>query len=384
MLMAIGVKKWNGSAWVNTTVKKYTSSGWQDAYTYKRTSSGWAQIYPETHITITDTISSTALDCYKPSWGYWCSSAGKNSPPTARQGNGTSYGGSKYNCGFLGVNASKWEGTKNITSITSATFSSTRGGSGSHGSNITLQLRRSGVKPTTVPIDSSYNHDFVGKFETIAKAGSGSSFTSDITLGDYGMNWFNQVSSKPYLYIYAGNTASEYVSIKDKVSITAKYTYKAATVSYDYEPQTVSLASDVPSTLAGNKSQIKMIIHPDEINMSFEEVMSRREKGISRFIDLADINTDYKPHPWTREYEIKDGKARIEIFDMQWDNEAQYSIDKVNWYTMYSEEKGTAWLSAELPPEFNSFSDYIYIRVINKKTDSIDCQTAIEPTFIVL
>ena len=378
--MAIGVKKWNGSAWVNTTVKKYTSSKtWEDAYTYKKTSSGWTQIYPETYITVTNTISSTNLNTYKVTFTKWTNDT------TARQGNGTNYGGSAHNMGFLGVSAASWEGTKNITSITSATFSSTRGGSGSHGSNKTLYIFRSAVKPTTVPIDKNdgYSTDLTGQFTTVAKAGSGSAFTSDIDLGSYGINWFNQVSSKPYLYIYS-NTQSDYTSINTKVSITAKYTYQAASASYTSQARLVTLSATTPSTLIGQESQINMLIHKDEINMSFEEVMKRREEGLVEYIDPASLNTDYKPHPWTREYEIKDGKVRIEIMDMQWDNEAQYSIDQVNWNTLYGESQQTNYLSGDLPDDFNKNSDYVHIRVINKKTDSIECKMTIEPLFLVI
>ena len=52
--MAIYVKRYNGSSWVDGVVKRYNGSSWVDAYTYRWDGSKWVQIYPETAITVTD------------------------------------------------------------------------------------------------------------------------------------------------------------------------------------------------------------------------------------------------------------------------------------------------------------------------------------------
>ena len=59
--MAVYTKKYNGSAWVTAPVKKWNGSAWVDAKVQKWTGSAWTQLYPETAVTTSKTISSTSF-----------------------------------------------------------------------------------------------------------------------------------------------------------------------------------------------------------------------------------------------------------------------------------------------------------------------------------
>ena len=109
--MAVYTKKWNGSAWVTAPVKKWNGSAWVDAKVQKWNGSAWTQLYPETAVTTSKTISSTSFNTYRDS--KWLNTN------TARQGVYSSYGSCM---GYLGLNAANFPGSGSITSIGSATF----------------------------------------------------------------------------------------------------------------------------------------------------------------------------------------------------------------------------------------------------------------------
>jgi hypothetical protein len=119
--MAAYTKKYNGSAWVTAPVKKYNGSAWVDAKVQKYNGSSWVQLYPEASVSTTKTLTGTNLNTYRSSW---------DGGSVAKQGKYSSYAAAH---GYLGVSATSLTGYGSVSSISSATFSGTRDGSGSYG-----------------------------------------------------------------------------------------------------------------------------------------------------------------------------------------------------------------------------------------------------------
>ena len=113
--MAVYTKKWNGSAWVTAPVKKWNGSAWVDAKVSKWNGSTWVQLYPETSVTRSQTVTSKSFNTWRGS--KWLATG------TARQGEYGSYGAC---AGYLGVNAGSFTGSGTIASISSASISGTR------------------------------------------------------------------------------------------------------------------------------------------------------------------------------------------------------------------------------------------------------------------
>ena len=375
--MAVYTKKYNGSAWITAPVKKWNGSAWVDAKVQKWTGSAWTQLYPETAVTTSRTLSSTSFNT-------WRDSKWQNTN-TARQGVHSSYGACS---GYLGLNAANLTGSGNISSIGSATFTGVRGGAGYYNNNQTLRFHRNNGAPNSTPGTPT------GQFNaTTGAPGSGGKMNNRaITLNAEVTNWANQVGSKPYLYIYSTST-SDYADIKTSCSITLNnYVYMAKTISFTDDSMPINMTPYMYKEATGKEPYHSMVVYENEEDMTLEEIMQRREDGIVLPIEYDSIIQAPEVKPWTREYEITESKDksldkklifRIEVFNMQMDDEAQYSLDGEEWFTLYGDSAESNYVQTELPKDFNKYSDFIYVRIIDKAKEIIHTESSIEPLIYI-
>lgn len=377
--MAVYTKKYNGSAWVTAPFKKWNGSAWVDAKVQKWTGSAWSQLYPETAVTKSQTLTSTTFNTYRSTW---------DNGSVAKQGVYSTY---KAAHGYLGINASSITGTGSITSIASANFSSTRDGSGTYNNNQTVRFHRGNIAPAS----SSPVGTVTGQFNsTTGGPGSGGAMNNRaITINSEVVNWMNKVSSKPYLYIYSSASA-DYAGMKTKFTINLNnYVYTAKTISFESSDSVaLKMTPDMYTTLVGKTPYHSMTVYENEENMTLEEIIQRREDGIVEPIEYDSIIQVPEIKPWTREYEIVKSKDkgmdntyifRIEAFNMEWDDEAQYSLDGEKWFTLYGESAESNYLYTELPKDFNRFSDFIYVRIIDKAKEIIHTELTVEPIIYI-
>ena len=379
--MAIYVKRWNGSAWVDGAVKRWNGSSWVDAYTYRWSGSAWVQIYPETVITVSNkTVNSGTKNNYKSKNNAW-----KNDG-IARQGNGDTWGGSPHNWGYMAISAASYTGSGSITSVTSATFSGTRGGSGYYNNDQTVKFYRSAVVPSTVPTTSNIAGQFTCAFKMPGKdtAFSGKS----ISMGTNGLNWLNRANSQPQLYIYS-NVADDYASFTGTCSVTASYKYNAASAAFVDEASVATLITPEDDyNSIKNTSYHTMAIYNDEVDLTFDEIIKRREDGIVEDIHPDSVDRNHTPRPWTRNYSIEKDenenlRAKIEVFGLGMNDEVQISLDKNNWSLMKQTNKDYNYMECILPADYNKVTDWCYIRIINTKTDELYLTAEIEPMLML-
>lgn len=376
--MAVYTKKYNGSAWVTAPVKKWNGSAWVDAKVQKWTGSAWTQLYPETAVTTSKTISSTSFNTYRDS--KWLNTN------TARQGVYSSYGSCM---GYLGLNAANFPGSGSITSIGSATFTGVRGGAGSYNSNQTLRFHRNNGAPSSTPGTPT------GQFNaTTGGPGSGKTMSNRaITMSSEVVNWANQVGSKPYLYVYSTST-SDYADIQTSCSITLNnYIYTAKTIAFESEKAIpLLMTADMYKATKNREPYHSMTVYEDEVNMTLEEIIQRRVDGIVEDIPYDSIIQAPDIKPWTRNYEVYESNTlsldkqlfvKVEIFNMGMDDEAQYSLDGEEWFTLIGEDAEDDYLYGKLPSEFNKYRDFIHVRIIDKKKELIYNTLTIEPKIYI-
>lgn len=376
--MAVYTKKYNGSAWVTAPVKKWNGSAWVDAKVMKWTGSAWSQLYPETAVTTSKTLSSTSFNTYRQS--KWLNTN------TARQGVYSSYGSCM---GYLGLNAANIAGSGSITSIGSATFTGVRGGAGSYNNNQTLRFHRNNGAPSSTPGTPT------GQFNaTTGGPGSGKTMSNRaITMSSEVTNWANQVGSKPYLYIYSTST-SDYADIQTSCSITLNnYVYTAKTIAFESEKAIpLLMTADMYRETMNKEPYHSMTVYENEIDMTLEEIIQRRVDGIVEDIPYDSIIQAPEIKPWTRNYEVYESNTfslnkqlfvKVEVFNMDMNDEAQYSLDGEEWFTLYSEDVNSDYLIAELPKDFNKYRDFVYVRVIDKEKEIIHTELNIEPLIYI-
>ena len=367
--MAVYTKKYNGSAWVDAAVKKYNGSAWVDATVKKYNGSSWVQIYPETSVSTTQSLVGGSLNTYRSSWDNY---------GVAKQGKYSSYAAAH---GFLGMSSTYLPGYGSISSISSSSFTGTRDGSGYYNNNQTLYFYRSNIAPAS----SSPVNTMTGNWtSTTGAPGSGKVMTNrPITVNSNTLNWANAVSSKPYMYIYSTATG-DYAGIKTSFTLTMTYTYGAKMVTFtDKDTRALNVTPYMFKEVTGKNAYHSMLVYEDESQMSLNEIIKRREDGIVLPIDPTCAIDLPDKKPWSKEYEIKDNTVRVEVFDMRWDDEAQYSLDGEKWFTLYAESQTSNYLSAKLPEDFNKYRDFVYIRVIDKVKDISHLQFEIEPLIYI-
>lgn len=378
--MAVYTKKWNGSAWVTAPFKKWNGSAWVDAYVYKWNGSSWVQIYPEPQVSVSgSTVTGSGLTTYRTTYTGWSSG-------DAKQGNGTNWSGSAVNYGYCGINAGSYAGSGSINSVSSASFTGTRGGAGYYNNDQTIYFYRSATVPSSGTPSSS---TMLGNFTaTTGGPGSGGTMSNKTISGTSNvLNWLNKVNSAPYLYIYS-TAAADYLSLT-AVKITVSYDYASAAALFvdDGVAAAFNISEEDYTMNGGQKAYHKMPIYKDEMGLTLTEIMERREQGIVTDIDPTTVNYSPTILPWTREYKVftdEDGttKLKVEAMNMRMEDEAQYSLDQVNWFTLYGTGEGE-YVQATMPPDFNKYSDFVYVRIIDKKKEMIMAELTVEPVIYI-
>ena len=376
--MAIYVKRWNGSAWVNGAVKRWNGSSWVDAYTYKWNGSSWVQLYPETIVTTSKTLNTGGKFRSWRSNGYETTT----STTTFKQGPYSSYSAAY---GYSDVTSSSLAGTGSISSLSSASIYATRGGSGSYGVDKTIYFYRSANAPDAVPtlLGSSFT-------ATAKGVGSGNTFTSSLAVTNNTKDWTNQVNSGKYLWIYT-NDSNHYLSLGPTFQVTLNYSYLATTALFldDGTIAAFNMREEQYKHMGGDgKIYHQMPIYNEEVNMNLDEIIQRREDGIVEDINVQDANFTSEIKPWTRNYAVEEDdngnlRAKIEVFNLGMDDEVQISLDKVKWTLMKQTDKDYNYMECILSPDYNKVTDWCYIRVINKKTDELYLTAEIEPMIML-
>lgn len=369
-----GISRHNGSAWVDAPVKGHNGSAWVDAKVHAHNGSAWVQIYPDTVVSTTKTISVTSgMNTYRPTYGNWSHS-------DARQGDSSSYGGSSDLTGCLNLSSAGFTGTGSISSISSASFTGKRGGSGSYGSNQTIRFYRSNIAVNGADPRSSLAGGFTS---TTGGPGSGGTMSNrTITASQTGLkDWMNGVSSKKILYIRS-NTASEFLNIQPTFSVTATYTYTAKTLTFTDEEDVAYLNRAKP--LRKDEIYHSMLCYEEEAGMSLQEIIKRRtDENIpdipeDSIIDLSDIK------PYYLSYKIdEDMNFNIDIYQTKEYHKCEICWDGHNFECLTPDDRAH-YYKHKLHPDFNKYKDNIIIRVIDTRTDTLDVELIVEPEILIL
>ena len=396
----IQVKKYNGSAWVNGAVKKYNGSSWVDGYTYKWNGSAWVQIYPDTFVSTSKTVTGSST-----TWSYRAKIYKNWKQEDAKQGSGGNYSnsggsGDSNHYGFLNLSSNKFTGHGDVNSVSSASYTAKRGGAGKYNNNQTIKFYRGNIVPTS-PSSASPVDTLSGNFTctTGSNVGNGGTMSNrSITGLDNFKNWMNGVSSKPQLYI-SSTASADYLSIKGASTVKASYVYIASTATYATSTASYSLRSPfstrTTTTSFGSGSVLKkvqstvdnayhtMVIYPEEENMTLDEIVAYRTENNLPDISTDDILTDYVKQIVIKDIKIDNNTNTVTaVLDgLQDGHIPEYSIDGTNYSFMPSSTVDT--YVGDLTPEFDKNRHYVYIRVRNEKTDSIDFEYIEEPLFLV-
>ena len=382
--MAVYTKRWNGSSWVTAPFKKWNGSSWVDAYVYKWTGSNWFQLYPEPIAGADITATGSGLRTYRSTWSNWNTSKG------AKQGNGNQqgWGGATANWGYLGVNCWQFSGCGSIIGVSTQQIGGQINGTGYYNNDITLHMYRGNQIEGGQPSVTGYMYSNTG-----GPGKNATMTTKNITGGEF-QNFLNNASGYPYLYIYS-NATGDYTGLS-ACWVRAVYQYSVAAAMFVDDG--VAVAYNIPEDeysmqLGGGHLYHKMPIYKDEFGLTLNEIMDRREQGIVEDIDPTTVN--YMPEyikPWFKERDVykedDDTKFKIEVKNMGIHDEAQYSLDNTEWNTLYgnsseSNPELTDYVYATMPNDFNMYSDFIYVRIVDKDNDMILNECVVEPRIYV-
>lgn len=403
----IQIKKYNGSAWVDGAIKKYNGSSWVDGYTYKWNGSAWVQIYPDTFVSTSKTIKGSST-----TWTYRAKVYKNWKQEDAKQGSGGNYSssggsGDSNHYGFLNLSSNKFTGHGDVNSVSSASYTAKRGGAGKYNNNQTIKFYRGNIVPTSAssasPVDT-----LSGNFTCTTGSGVGSGGTMSnrsIDGLDNFKNWMNGVSSKPQLYI-SSTASADYLSIKGASTVKASYVYRADVITYipsgggaasyslrspsnTYSTRTTTTSFGSGSVLKKVQSTVDdayhtMVIYPEEKNMTLDEIVAYRTENNLPDISINDILTDYVKQPVIKDFKIDHDNhmVKVQLDGLQDGHIPEFSIDGDNYYFMSSPSVDI--YTGDLTSEFDKNRDYVYIRVRNEITDSIDLEYIEEPLFLVV
>lgn len=383
--MATYVKKWNGSSWVEVPVKRWNGSGWVDAYTYKWNGSAWIQIYPEVGITYSGTVKSG----YTATYTYRHNTYKNWKKEDAKQGNGLPYGNSSgdadsHNSGYLNFRCTRFTGSGSIDSLSSASFTGTRGGAGSYNNNQTITFYRSGLYVSSSNYSSLSAPDLTGSFTcTTGGPGSGGTMSKRSISGlSNCLNWMNGVSGKERLCI-DDSTRDNYLSISGETSMTVSYVYIATAAAYlAADAQALSTYQIKKSDLTDADIYHKMILYPEEVGMTLNEVMAHREENNLNDISMNDVVTDYVPQVNILDSSVDNDKITVKLTHLRDYHIPEYSIDGVIYNPLQSSAP-EFYHGLYNDKDFNPYMNNIYIRVRNTATDNIDFSYIEEPKILI-
>ena len=404
----IQIKKYNGSAWVDGAIKKYNGSSWVDGYTYKWNGSAWVQIYPDTFVSTSKTITGDST-----TWTYRAKVYKNWKKEDAKQGSGGNYSssggsGDSNHYGFLNLSSNKFTGHGDVNSVSSASYTAKRGGAGKYNNNQTIKFYRGNIVPTS-PSSASPVDTLSGNFTctTGSNVGSGGTMSNRSIDGlDNFKNWMNGVSGKSQLYI-SSSSKSDYLSIKGASTVKASYVYRADVITYvpsgggaaasyslrspfnTYSTRTTTTSFGSGSVLKKVQSTVDdayhtMVIYPEEKNMTLDEIVAYRTENNLPDISINDILTDYVKQPVIKDFKIDHDNhmVKVQLDGLQDGHIPEFSIDGDNYYLMSSPSVDI--YTGDLTSEFDKNRDYVYIRVRNEITDSIDLEYIEEPLFLVV
>ena len=388
-------------------VKKYNGSSWVDGYTYKWNGSAWVQIYPDTFVSTSKTITGSST-----TWTYRAKVYKNWKQEDAKQGSGGNYSssggsGDSNHYGFLNLSSDKFTGHGDVNSVSSASYTAKRGGAGTYNVNQTIKFYRGNVVPTS-PSSASPVDTVSGKFTctTGSNVGSGGTMSNrSITGLDNFKNWMNGVSSKPQLYI-SSTASADYLSVRGASTVKASYVYRADVITYipsgggaasyslrspsnTYSTRTTTTSFGSGSVLKKVQSTVDdayhtMVIYPEEKNMTLDEIVAYRTENNLPDISINDILTDYVKQPVIKDFKIDHDNhmVKVQLDGLQDGHIPEFSIDGDNYYFMSSPSVDI--YTGDLTSEFDKNRDYVYIRVRNEITDSIDLEYIEEPLFLVV
>lgn len=403
----IQIKKYNGSAWVDGAVKKHNGSSWVDGYTYKWNGSAWVQIYPDTFVSTSKTITGSST-----TWTYRAKIYKNWKQEDAKQGSGGNYSssggsGDSNHYGFLNLSSNKFTGHGDVNSVSSASYTAKRGGAGKYNNNQTIKFYRGNVVPTS-PSSASPANTLSGNFTctTGSNVGSGGTMSNRSISGlDNFKNWMNGVSGKSQLYI-SSTASADYLSIKGASTVKASYVYRADVITYvpsgggaavmSLRSPSSTYNTRTTTTSFGSGSVLKkvqftvddayhtMVIYPEEKNMTLDEIVAYRTENNLPDISINDILTDYVKQPVIKDFKIDHDNhmVKVQLDGLQDGHIPEFSIDGDNYYFMSSPSVDI--YTGDLTSEFDKNRDYVYIRVRNEITDSIDLEYIEEPLFLVV
>ena len=118
--------------------------------------------------------------------------------------------------------------------------------------------------------------------------------------------------------------------------------------------------------------------------MTLDEIVAYRTENNLPDISTNDILTDYVEQIVIKDIKIDSDTHTVTtvLEGLQDGHIPEYSIDGTNYSFMPSSTVDTYY--GDLTSEFDKNRDYVYIRVRNEKTDSIDFEYIEEPLFLVL
>lgn len=366
------VKKWNGSAWVDASVKKWNGSSWVTGLVKKYNGSAWVQIYPDTDVSTTTSISAYApgMQNYRTTWSNWGNTG------EARQGNGSNYSGSAAYYGYLNMNAAAWTGSGSITGVSSASFTGKRGGAGSYNSNQTIKFYRSNVTPSSSPVNT-----IDGNFTCSTNApGSGGTMSNKAisNLTNF-MNWMNRVNGKNYAYIYS-NATSDYLNVTS-ASFKATYTYRAST--YTFEGMDEVSTYNLNKVIRPSEAYHEMLVYDNEKDMTLREIIQHRTENNIPDIHFEDTLDEIIYNPYTTEYKVEDGKVYMTFHRLVDGDIPEFTVDGVT-YSSFNPGTDIDKYEGILPESFDKNRHTVHVRVHNIITDEIRFELDIEPLILLV
>lgn len=346
-------------------INKYEGGKWNDAKVLKRISDKWVQIYPTYS---TDTGGGGGNDSGGGSTGSTIIVKGgthryKNKTKNweagvAKQGDwgyGACYG-------VFGISRKQFRGNGTVSKVSSAYITGYRDASGYYNNNQTIKFYRSSNSGSGDTIK------YAGSFtSTTGAPGADRNMSGNRTISglDNVKDFLNGVSGYDNLLIYA-SAKSDYLGLKN-VSLGIKYDFKPVVAYFDNPKKVQYMTEGQLKDEAINNPYLTMLLYPDEINLTLDEILKRR-----LMLGIADIdNTTVKqvePHdePYAITYKVENGILNVEMKNIFENRIPQYSLDGHKWHELVFNPITTLYNGT-----IHSSYENIYIRVINQKTDEL-------------
>lgn len=344
-------------------ITKKTSGSWKDAIILRRTSGKWIQIYP----VVTTGSGSGGSGGSTSTGGYVIVKGGthryKNNTHNWDAGvakQGTWGYGSCY--GVFGINRNQFKGNGNVTKVTGAYITGYRDASGYYNNNQTIRFYRSNNS------GSGSSIGYAGNFTaTTGAPGANKWMIGNRTISELNnvRDFLNGVSGYNNLLIYS-SAKSDYLGLKN-VSLAVKYEYKPVVAYFDNPEKATYMSEAQLKEEAINQPYLTMLLYPEEVHMTLDEIFKRR-----MLLGIPDIDaTTLKPvepndPPYSGDYKVRNGKLTVELSNIFDNRVAQYSLDGDNWDNL-TFNVVTGLYEGDIVGKYQE----IYIRVIDVAKDEL-------------